>query len=72
MQAAVAPMMPKAARVRSQSTTITTSLYDLIAAIGDEVGPNEEELVTATVTHILQSGRVKFLGDSEALKAACA
>ncbi len=72
MQAAVAPLMSKSARMYPKSTTITTSLYDLVAAISDEVGPNEDDLMTATVVHLLQSGRVKFLGDHEALQAACA
>jgi hypothetical protein len=72
MQATVTPMMPKSTSIPPKSTAITTSLYDLVAAISDEVGPNEDDLVTATVMHILQSGRVKFLGDHEALKAACA
>lgn len=72
MQAAVTPMMPKSTRIHQKSTTITTSLYDLVAAISAEAGPNEDDLVTATVVHLLQSGRVKFLGDHEALKAACA
>lgn len=72
MQATVTPMMPKSTSIPAKSTAITTSLYDLVAAISDEVGPNEDYLVTATVMHLLQSGRVKFLGDHEALKAACA
>lgn len=45
---------------------ITTTLYDLIAAIRACVEPDEEDLVVATVVHILQSGRVRFLQTSEA------
>jgi hypothetical protein len=73
MQAAVAPIMPKSTRIHPKpATTITTTLYDLVAAINDEVGANEDALVTATVMHLLHSGRVKFLGDHEDIKVACA
>lgn len=44
-------------------TTIQTTLFDLIAAISDEVGAEEEELVTATVMHLMNSGRLKFTDD---------
>jgi hypothetical protein len=38
--------------------TIHTTLYDLIAAISEEVGPGEEGLATATVVHLLNTRRV--------------
>jgi hypothetical protein len=53
-------------------TAITTTLYDLIEAINTEVAPDEDELVTATVVHMLNSGRVKFLGDLKDHKVICA
>ena len=40
---------------------ITTTLYDLIAAIHTAVEPD------ATVVHILRSWRITFLGDPEEL-----
>ena len=40
--------------------TIRTTLYDLIEAIHTEVGPDEEELVVATVMHLMTTGRIKF------------
>ena len=43
--------------------TIETTLYDLIEAISAEVNPNEEDLVVATIVHLLASGKVKFLGN---------
>lgn len=43
------------------NATIRTTLYDLIEAINDEIGPDEEQLVVATVVHLLQTGRVRFL-----------
>ena len=47
--------------------TITTTLYDLIAAIRTAVAPDDDPLVVATVVHILRSRRVTFLGDPEEL-----
>jgi hypothetical protein len=49
-------------------TAIETTLYDLIAAISEEVDPAEDDLVTATVVHLMNSGRVKFSGDSRNLE----
>jgi hypothetical protein len=44
---------------------IRTTLYDLIDAISRAVPADEEELVVATVLHLLRSGRIRFLGNSE-------
>jgi hypothetical protein len=41
---------------------LTTTLYDVIAAIQDELSPDDDELVVATVVHLLQSGRLTWLG----------
>jgi hypothetical protein len=71
MYAAVASLLPKSTNIPSTSATMTT-LYDLVAAIHDEIDAHEDELVTATVMHLLSSGRIKFLGDQEELKMACA
>jgi hypothetical protein len=51
--------------------TIHTTLYDLIAAINEEVAPQEDHLVTATVVHLMNSGRVKFTDDTRQLRAVC-
>ena len=53
----------KATADETSSTTVQTTLYDLIAAISSEVGPEDDDLVTATVAHLLNSGRVKFTDD---------
>ena len=42
-------------------TTMTTSLYELIEAVQTEVGPENDELVVATVMYVLRSGRATFL-----------
>ena len=46
-----------------QPKTIQTTLYDLIEAISAEVKPDEEDLVVATIVHLLASGKIKFLGN---------
>jgi hypothetical protein len=39
--------------------TITTTLYDLIAALQEVVHPGEEALVVATVVALLRAGRIR-------------
>jgi len=46
---------------------ITTTLYDLIAAIRTAVAPDDDPLVVTTVVHILRSRRITFLSDPEEL-----
>ena len=46
---------------RPQCTTITTSLYELIEALQNEVGPEDDDLVVATVAYLLRSQCVRFL-----------
>ncbi|MDH3604799.1 MAG: hypothetical protein OEU26_34775 [Candidatus Tectomicrobia bacterium] len=41
-------------------TVITTTLYDLVAAIQATLGPEEEEQVVPIVTRMLQMGRATF------------
>jgi hypothetical protein len=55
----------------AESTTIETTLYDLIEAISDEVEPGEDDLIIATVVHLLNSGRVKFTGDWRNARVVC-
>ena len=43
--------------------TIHTTLYDLSAALTAEVGPDEEDIVTAAVVHILHTHRVICTGN---------
>ena len=46
----------------TSSGTITTTLYDLMDAMQDDITPSEEDLVVASVVHLLRSGRITFLG----------
>jgi hypothetical protein len=43
------------------STTVTTNLYELIEAVQHQVGPENDELVVATVMYLLRAGRATFL-----------
>jgi hypothetical protein len=47
--------------------TITTTLYDLIAALQDVVHPGEDTLVVATMVHLLSTGRMTLRSGLEAL-----
>jgi len=49
--------------------TIRTTLYELIEAIEDEVKPGEEELVTATVLDLMESGKIKLRQRRKAFKS---
>jgi hypothetical protein len=51
------------------STTVTTTLYDLIETIDNEVPPGEEGLVTAVVADLLNSRRIRFIGNPVGLDA---
>jgi hypothetical protein len=52
--------------------TITTTLYDLLEAIHDEVpsGSRGDKLATEVVAHLLDSGRIHFIGDPPRLDAS--
>ena len=54
---------------RTQSQTITTTLYDLIAALQDVVQPGEDALVVATMVHLLGTGRITLRSGFEALES---
>jgi len=46
------------ARPAPSSTGLQTTLYDLLAALSAEVGPDEDTVVTAAVVHLLLTHRV--------------
>ena len=45
-------------------TCLTTTLYDLMAALHDVVAPHEDALVVALVARWLQTGRITFRGEA--------
>lgn len=49
------------ARADATRTVISTTLYDLIAAVQDAVEPGEEAYVPAIVAHLLRAGQARFL-----------
>ena len=56
----------------TETTSIVTTLYDLIAALNEEVEPWEEDVVTAAVEDLCNTGRLHFLrvpGDCEVVCA---
>lgn len=50
---------------------IHTTLYDLIAALSEEVRPDEEVVLTATVVHLLNTHRVTCTGDLQGYRLVC-
>ena len=51
-------------RMQGEATPscLTTTLYDVIAAMQDGLNPDDDALVVATVVHLLRSGRLTWLG----------
>jgi hypothetical protein len=44
-----------------RSNTVTTNLYKLIETLQNYIGPEDDELVVATVIYLLRAGRATFL-----------
>ncbi len=59
------------ARKSPSPTKIHTTLYNLIAALSAEVGPDEEDVLTATVVHLLNTHRVTCSGDLRGYRLVC-
>jgi hypothetical protein len=49
----------------------TTTLYELLAALQDVVGPEDDALVVATVVHLLRSGRLTWKAKAPLSPAWC-
>lgn len=48
-------------RAEAPPTVVSTTLYDLIAAVAAEVEPGEEACVALIVAHLLRAGHAQFL-----------
>jgi hypothetical protein len=60
--------LPAATPVTSSDpSSITTTLYDLVAALNAEVSPEDDALVTAAVVHIINANRARFVGSRKRL-----
>lgn len=44
-----------------KTIAVQTTLYELIEAIGSEIRPEEEALITTTVSHLISSGKVRII-----------
>ena len=55
-------------RMQGEATPscLTTTLYDLIAAMQDGLSPDDDALVVATMVHLLRSGRLTWRGKTRA------
>jgi hypothetical protein len=42
-------------------TGIVTTLYDLIATLNDQLEPGEDDVTTAAVVHLCNTGKLRFL-----------
>jgi hypothetical protein len=68
----MAPMMERitvatgaTAMLRTETPSrLTTTLYDLLTALQDVVGANNDALVVASVVHLLRSGRLTWDGNT--------
>jgi hypothetical protein len=64
---ALAPDPTATAAAASDSTSITTTLYDLVVALNAEVDPEDDALVTAAVVHLIHVHRARFVGSCKRL-----
>ena len=60
------------APLHRQSMRMRTTLYDLLEAIQEEVprGQRGDRLATEVMVHLLDSGRIRFLGNNNRSNAA--
>ena len=59
------------ARKSPHPMTIQTTLYDLIAALSAEVPLDDDDLLTATVVHFLNTHRVTYTGALAGYRLVC-
>ena len=68
MRSAAQAMMKTKTQVSNPHAPIVTTLYDLIAALNEDVEVGEEDVVTAAVVHLCHSGRLRFLDDPRSIE----
>jgi hypothetical protein len=51
--------------------TLQTTLYDLVAAVSEVAGADEDAVITATVMHLLNFHHVRCIGDFEGYRLVC-
>jgi hypothetical protein len=57
--------------VMSQAAKIQTTLYDLVATLNVELSPDEDNVVIATVVHLLNTHRVTCTGAMQGYRLVC-
>ena len=57
--------------VMSQVAKIQTTLYDLVATLNAELSPDEDNIVTETVVHLLNTHRVTCTGALQGYRLVC-
>ena len=55
----------------SQAAKIQTTLYDLVATLNAELSPDEDNVVTETVVHLLNTHRVTCTGALQGYRLIC-
>ena len=51
----------------TEPTSLTTTLYDLVAALNTEVDAEDDALVTAALVHLINANRARFVGSRKRL-----
>ena len=59
-------------RETRETAPVVTTLYDLMVALHDEVGPGGDDLVTAAVADLCNRGCIRFLEVPEDWEDVCA
>ncbi len=54
------------------TTPIMTTLYDLIAVLDAHLAPGDEDLITAAVLYLIDTGCLTFLGEHKHCRIVCA
>jgi len=57
--------LPIRASNNLRSTSVKTTLYELIDTINEEVQPAEDRLVAEVVIDLFETGKIKFKGNSK-------
>jgi len=57
--------------IMAQAVKIQTTLYDLIATLNVELSPDEDNVVTETVVHLLDTYRVTCTGALQGYRLIC-
>jgi hypothetical protein len=62
---------PTAERTVSKQEWLETTLYDLLAALNAAAGPEDEEVVLATMVHLLQTSRITCTHGGTTYRLVC-